>query len=153
MTEMDHSLEPGRFLGDVVSERVKVLTQLADGQYEDALTIGRALLLQIDQWLDSQRGQWAIQPRDSIAANNLLLLTQRVGLITDCALAAVGEGDEESAEFFLSGLGGTNLREVDYPYRSAIVNDLVFRIGTTMCVHGRPTLDPGGRCLKKPPCP
>jgi hypothetical protein len=121
MTEMDHSLDPGRFLGDVVTERGKVLTHLADGQYSDALAIGRALLLEIDQRLSSQQERWAIQPWDSPdAPSDLPLLTQRAGLISDCALAAIGEGDDESAQFYLSGPDSTNLLGVNYPYRSAM---------------------------------
>ncbi|MEE6168594.1 MULTISPECIES: hypothetical protein [unclassified Mycolicibacterium] len=153
MTQFEYSYGPAEILGEVVAGRIRMLSDLEDGRYASALDIGRTLLGRIDGWPGWQTQQWAGQdwiPPDS--GHAVLLLAQRTGLICDLALAAIGDGDSEQAEAYLAMSRVAGTPPTTATYGTAGRMDPVLNLGITMCPHGRPTLDPGGRCLMKPPC-
>lgn len=153
MTQSDYSDGPEEILGKVVAGRIRMLLNLENGRYASALDIGQTLLGLIDDWPGWQMQQWLGQdwiPPDS--AHALLLLMQRTGLICDLALAASGKGDSEQAEAYIAMSRVTGSPPTAAIHGMAHGIDPVLNLGITMCPHGRPTLDPGGRCLMKPPC-
>jgi hypothetical protein len=153
---------PEGFLGRVVDGRAEMLGHLSAGRYDEALQIGSPLLLQIDEQLAvndanalALAGQepWVGWPTNlPHRPRDLALLIQHIGLLGDCAFAAIGSDNERLAEIFLSRLYERNPAAPNYPVQYATGINVSVAIGNFYCTHGERTLDPGGSCMKKPPC-
>jgi hypothetical protein len=145
--------DPAALLGEVVRERNNLFTDLASGRYREALETGQALLSRIDEHAARHVEEWSTRgwgSPDDVAS--LPLLTQRLGLISDCVLAAIGARDMQSAADLLAELeASAQLMEGSRGWGRAA--EVLMNVGTSVCVHGNSTLDPGGNCMRKPPCP
>lgn len=146
MTNVEYADEPSRLLGAIVGMRAQMLAQLSAGDHLVALQTGLTALTQIDQWIRAS----AVGPIPD--DQNLPILIQRGSLAGDCLLAAIAYGEPKLLDRVADQLNRPYYDDYDlsFDYRTREIS--ITNLGIFTCIHRRPTLDPSGNCMMKPPC-
>ena len=151
MTQSEYLDDAAALLDEVIRRRSSMLSDLESGEYNAALETGHNLLERIDQWHGWQDFEWTPgNPLSPDSVGMLPLLTQRMGLLSDCLLGAIGARDTERATAYLVVLRESTAAL--QPLSQWGAPDPVLNLNITVCIHNKPTLDPNGRCMRKPPC-